>query len=62
MRRLLFLVFTFSAIAADKPIPPVPDKQPEPPLAKEAPTVPIMLVPGFTVRELPVKWSGFQQG
>jgi putative heme-binding domain-containing protein len=43
------------AFSADKPIPPVPDKQPEPPFAKsDAPGVQ-MLVPGFTVRELPVK-------
>ena len=43
------------AISVEPPIPPVPDKQPEPPFAKtEAPGVQ-MLVPGFTVRELPVK-------
>ena len=42
--------------AAEPPIPPVPDKQPEPPFAKSATTAgPILLVPGFTVRELPVK-------
>jgi len=50
-----FFVLAVSAVAADKPIPPVPDKQPEPPFEKsEAPGVQ-MLVPGFTVRELPVK-------
>ena len=42
--------------AAEPPIPPVPDKQPVPPFAKSADAAgPRMLVPGFTVRELPVK-------
>ena len=55
MRPILALLLAVSAIAADKPIPPVPDKQPEPPFAKDAAAMPLMLVPGFTVRELPVK-------
>jgi len=43
-----------AAFGAEPPIPPVPDKQPAPPFSKsEAPGVQ-MLVPGFTVRELPV--------
>ena len=51
---ILILANVF-ARAAEPPIPPVPDKQPEPPFAKaEVPGVQ-MLVPGFTVRELPVK-------
>lgn len=50
----LFLA-ALSSNAAEPPIPPVPDKQPQPPFAKsDAPGVQ-MLVPGFTVRELPVK-------
>jgi putative heme-binding domain-containing protein len=43
------------ALAADPPIPPVPDKQPEPPFPATAQATLQMLVPGFTVRELPVK-------
>jgi putative heme-binding domain-containing protein len=54
-RTLLAASAASSALAAQKPLPPVPDKQPEPPFAKNnAPGVQ-MLVPGFTVRELPVK-------
>ncbi len=58
---LFFSLFTafFAAVsalaAAEKPIPPVPDKQPEPPFEKSAAAGVQMLVPGFTVRELPVK-------
>ena len=44
-----------TGFAADKPIPPVPDKQPEPPFPVEVKKEPIMLVPGFIVRELPVQ-------
>lgn len=55
MRPALLLLFVVTATAADKPIPPVPDKQPEPPFASEVKAIPLMLVPGFTVRELPVK-------
>jgi putative heme-binding domain-containing protein len=55
MKRLIFAALSVTAIAAEKPIPPVPDKQPEPPFGKDnAPGVQ-MLVPGFTVRELPVR-------
>ena len=44
--------------AAEPFIPPVPDKQPEPPfLATPTNAGVTMLVPGFTVRELPVKLS-----
>ena len=51
----IFVLAAVLARAAEPPIPPVPDKQPSPPLAKDnAPGVQ-MLVPGFTVRELPVK-------
>ena len=49
------LLLTVSAYAAEKPIPPVPDKQPEPPFAKSDAVGVQMLVPGFTVRELPVR-------
>jgi len=53
---LALLLTSALALAAEPPIPPVPDKQPEPPFPKgaDAPGV-RMLVPGFTVRELPVK-------
>ncbi len=45
-----------SAFAAEPFIPSVPDKQPEPPFPPTPPEAGItMLVPGFTVRELPVK-------
>jgi len=55
MKRLALLALTATALAAEKPIPPVPDKQPEPPFAKDTAPGIQMLVPGFTVRELPVK-------
>src|SRR5262245_32349272 len=42
-------------LAVDPPIPPTPDKQPEPPFAASKDGAPMMLVPGFTVRELPVE-------
>lgn len=52
---LLLALACRAALAAEKPIPPVPDKQPEPPFA-ETPAVKFdMLVPGFVVRELPVR-------
>jgi putative heme-binding domain-containing protein len=56
MKRLPFLfVLGFVASAlAEPPIPPTPDKQPEPPFAESKDGAPRMLVPGFTVRELPV--------
>ena len=45
-----------AALAAEPFIPSVPDKQPEPPFPPTPPEAGItMLVPGFTVRELPVK-------
>jgi hypothetical protein len=45
-----------AGIGAEAPIPPVPDKEPEPPFPKSAANAGVqMLVPGFTVRELPVK-------
>jgi putative heme-binding domain-containing protein len=44
-----------SGFAVEPPIPPVPDKQPEPPFPKNGPVFFQMLLPGFTVRELPVK-------
>jgi len=44
------------ALAAELPIPPVPDKQPAPPFPQTPPGAGVrMLMPGFTVRELPVK-------
>ncbi len=46
---------TACALAAEPPIPPTPDKQPEPPFAATPAATFQMLVPGFTVRELPVK-------
>ncbi len=54
---VLFLASTIAvALAAEAPIPPTPDKQPEPPFAKTPDTAGVrMLVPGFTVRELPVR-------
>jgi hypothetical protein len=55
MKRLTVFALAVSAIAAEPPIPPVPDKQPEPPFAATPQTMLRMLVPGFTVRELPVK-------
>ena len=56
MKYLALILAVSCAVAAEPPIPPVPDKQPEPPFPKttDAPGV-RMLVPGFTVRELPVK-------
>ena len=56
LRHFYFLLLlTLTVRAAEKPIPPVPDKQPEPPFAKSEAVGVQMLVPGFTVRELPVK-------
>ncbi len=57
MKWLLALasVVTLEGLAAEPPIPPVPDKQPEPPFAAQPKIMPEMLVPGFVVRELPVK-------
>ncbi len=49
-----FLV-TVCALAAEPPIPPVPDRQPEPPFASTPAPHFQFLVPGFTVRELPAK-------
>ena len=50
-----FLLVTH-CFAAEAPIPPVPDKQPEPPFPKSPIAAGVtMLVPGFTVRELLVK-------
>ena len=43
------------AFCAEAPIPPVPDKQPEPPFATTPSVEFRMLAPGFVVRELPVK-------
>lgn len=42
-------------LAVEPPIPPTPDRQPEPPFAASKDGAPMMLVPGFTVRELPVE-------
>ncbi len=56
--RLIFAaLFTLAAAltAAEQPIPPVPDRQPEPPFEKSDAAGVQMLIPGFTVRELPVK-------
>ncbi len=47
--------FCTLGIAAEPPIPPVPDNQPEPPFAATPQGTLQMLMPGFTVRELPVK-------
>lgn len=56
MRLASFFALTAAAsFAADKPIPPVPDKQPEPPFPVEVKKEPFMLMPGFIVRELPVQ-------
>ena len=44
-----------AAMAAEPPIPPTPDKQPQPPFAESKDGAPQILVPGFRVRELPVK-------
>ena len=56
MKALAVLLFATCAFAAEPPIPPVPDKQPEPPFPKGPRAAGVqMLVPGFTVRELPVK-------
>lgn len=44
------------AFAAEPSIPPIPDQQPQPPFPQTAGMAGVtMLVPGFTVRELPVK-------
>ena len=53
---LILMLTAASALLATEPfIPPVPDKQPEPPFPVTPPGAGIsMLVPGFTVRELPV--------
>ena len=52
MKWLLALasVVTLEGLAAEPPIPPVPDKQPEPPFAAQLKIMPEMLVPGFVVR------------
>ncbi|MEQ1854063.1 MAG: heme-binding protein, partial [Chthoniobacteraceae bacterium] len=55
MKLIAFILLAATAFAAEPPIPPVPDKQPEPPFAATPQTTLQMLVPGFTVRELPVK-------
>jgi len=55
MKRLALILTTTSLFAAEPPIPPVPDQQPEPPFTATPATNFQMLVPGFTVRELPVK-------
>ena len=56
MKVLAALFVATCAFAAEPPIPPVPDKQPEPPFPKGPRAAGVqMLVPGFTVRELPVK-------
>ena len=54
---LILLLTAASALLATEPfIPPVPDKQPEPPFPPTPPGAGVsMLVPGFTVRELPVR-------
>jgi hypothetical protein len=55
MRYIPFLFYALGAFAAEPPIPPVPDKQPEPPFPKTAAVNLQMLMHGFTVRELPLK-------
>jgi putative heme-binding domain-containing protein len=56
MKPVSLLAFAAAgAFAVEPPIPPVPDKQPEPPFPLVPPATLQMLVPGFTVRELPVK-------
>lgn len=55
MKHTVLIFFAAFTLAAEKPIPPVPDKQPEPPFAVSPPVEFKMLLPGFTVRELPVK-------
>ena len=55
MKLIPFILLAATTFAAEPPIPPVPDKQPEPPFAATPQTMLQMLVPGFTVRELPVK-------
>lgn len=52
----LLLALTLAASAAEPFKPSVPDKQPEPPFPPVPPEAGVkMLVPGFTVRELPVR-------
>ncbi len=55
MKRLALFFAAVSVFAAEPPIPPVPDKQPEPPFPPTPSVEFQMLVPGFTVRELPIK-------
>lgn len=55
MKHLLPLLLTTTVFATEQPIPPTPDKQPEPPFPPAAEGMLQMLIPGFTVRELPVK-------
>ena len=55
MKHFLPFFTAIALVAAEPPIPPVPDRQPEPPFPATAPATPQMLAPGFTVRELPVK-------
>src|SRR3984957_1339697 len=51
-----FLALAVSLQAAEPLIPPVPDKQQEPPFPQAPRAAGVqMLEPGFTVRELPVK-------
>ena len=55
---LTLAVPVVGSFAAEPFIPSVPDKQPEPPFAATPTNLGVaMLVPGFTVRELPVKLS-----
>ncbi|MEA3206952.1 MAG: hypothetical protein QOE70_9 [Chthoniobacter sp.] len=51
----VLILIAAGASAAEPPLPPVPDKQPEPPFPATPQTTLQMLVPGFAVRELPVK-------
>ncbi|HET6406661.1 MAG TPA: c-type cytochrome, partial [Chthoniobacteraceae bacterium] len=53
-RSLVFLALVSRATGVEPPVPPTPDKQPEPPFAPSQGGAPQMLVPGFQVRELPI--------
>jgi len=48
-------LFVTTGLAVEPVIPPVPDKQPAPSAEAAEASIPQMLLPGFTVRELPVQ-------
>ena len=52
---LLILCAALPLVAAEKPLPPVPDDPQKPPFEPSPEAAPRILLPGFVIRELPVK-------